>query len=165
MDSRHDLELKDRKEICREITKILSGRQEIIFTYIFGSFVADPSFHDIDIGVFIKKDWLVKQSFLDYQISLEIELEKDIPFFMDVKVLNEAPIPLCHSASDGIVLFCRDEEARYDWMEKIWDTYLDMQYFLRNSLYDLLLTLPEGDGGESGDGSLTHWESGRWGQA
>ncbi|MFZ5634093.1 MAG: nucleotidyltransferase domain-containing protein [Bacillota bacterium] len=139
MGGRHTLRVRDRKEICRKITQILFRRQEIIFAYVFGSFIADASFHDIDIGVFIKKDWLGRQSFLDYQISLEIELEKELPFLTDVKVLNYAPIPLCHSASDGRVLFCRDEEVRYDWVEKIWDTYLDMQYFLRNSLRDLLV--------------------------
>ena len=139
MDKRYAVELRDRKDICRKITQILASRQEIIFAYAFGSFVAGTSFHDIDIGVFIKKDWLGKQSPLDYQISLEIELEKELPYLIDVKVLNYAPIPLCHSASDGILLFCRDEEVRYEWVEKIWDMYLDMQYFLRNSLRDLLL--------------------------
>lgn len=140
MDKRHVLELKDRKKIYKKINQILLSRQEIIFAYAFGSFIADRSFHDIDIGVFIKKDWLGKKLFLDYQISLEIELEKELPFPVDVKVLNEAPIPLCHSASDGRVLFSRDEDVRYDWVEKIWDTYLDMQYFLRNSLRDLLFS-------------------------
>lgn len=139
MDKRRTLELSERKEICQKITQILSNRQEIIFAYAFGSFITDNSFHDIDIGVFIGKDWLGKQSFLDYQVSLEIELEKELPFPVDVKVLNDASIPLCHSASDGRVLFSRDEDVRYDWVEKIWDTYLDMQYFLRNSLRDLFL--------------------------
>lgn len=140
MDKRHAVELRERKEICRKITQILSRRQEIIFAYAFGSFITDNSFHDIDIGIYIKEGWLGKQSHLDYQISLEIELAKELPYLLiDMKVLNYAPVPLCHSASDGIVLFCCDEEVRYEWVEKIWDMYLDMQYFLRNSLRDLLL--------------------------
>ncbi|WP_353928638.1 hypothetical protein [Desulfofundulus kuznetsovii] len=36
------------------------------------------------------------------------------------------------------MLFSRDNEVRYEWVEKTWDVYLDMQYFLRNSLRDLL---------------------------
>jgi len=57
---------------------------------------------------------------------------------VDVKVLNYAPAPLCHSVSSGEVLFSRDEETRWDWMEKTWSIYLDMQCFLRNNLLDLL---------------------------
>ena len=144
MDKRHALELRDRKKICRKITQILSNRHEIIFAYAFGSFITDNSFHDIDIGVFIKKDWLGEQYPLDYQISLEIDLAKELPYLIDVKVLNYAPIPLCHSASDGRLLLCHDEEERYEWVEKIWDTYLDMQYFLRNSLRDLLFNTGNG---------------------
>jgi hypothetical protein len=51
-------------------------------------------------------------------------------------VLNHAPVPLCHSASGGEVIFSRNEELRYEWVEKTWDMYLDMQYFLWNNLLD-----------------------------
>jgi putative transposase len=46
-------------------------------------------------------------------------LEKELSFLTDVKVLNYAPVPLCHSASDGKVLFCRTkllhEKGHTDW--------------------------------------------------
>jgi hypothetical protein len=73
---------------------------------------------------------------LEYELSLGAELELKIHYPVDVKVLNHAPVPLCHSASGGEVIFSRNEELRYEWVEKTWDMYLDMQYFLWNNLLD-----------------------------
>jgi predicted nucleotidyltransferase len=39
--------------ITRQISGLLENRNYIVFAYIFGSFVAQESFNDIDIGIVI----------------------------------------------------------------------------------------------------------------
>jgi hypothetical protein len=85
-----------------------------------------------------EKETIPREKALEYELSLGAELEREIHYPVDIKVLNYAPVTLCHSVTRGKVLFSRDNEVRYEWVEKTWDVYLDMQYFLRNSLRDLL---------------------------
>lgn len=138
MERRFVLEEHERKEVARRLEQLLRAREEIIFAYLFGSFVADPSFRDVDVGVYVRG--VGREEAFHYRLSLEAALETDIPFPVDVTVLNYASVPLCHSASDGNLLFSRDEGLRYAWVERTWDLYLDMLYFLRQSLWDLLST-------------------------
>lgn len=136
---------KERRSICRLAASLLAKRKEIVFAYAFGSFVEEAAFRDVDIGVYLQAEIIPRENVLEYELSLGAELEREIRYPVDVKVLNYAPVALCHAVTGGKLLFSRDDELRYEWVEKTWDLYLDMQYFLRSSLRDLLLP-PEGPG-------------------
>ncbi|MGB9803696.1 nucleotidyltransferase domain-containing protein [Desulfofundulus sp.] len=138
MYKRFSLPEKERLWICRLAARLLAKRKEIIFAYAFGSFVEKAAFRDIDIGVYLKKETISREKVVEYEFSLGAELEREVHYPVDLKVLNYAPVTLCHSVTGGKVLFSHDDEVRYEWVEKTWDMYLDMQYFLRNSLRDLL---------------------------
>ncbi len=137
---RFSLPEKERPPVCRLAARLLAKRKEIIFAYAFGSFLEEATFRDIDIGVYLQQETIPREKALEYELSLGGELEQEIHYPVDIKVLNYAPVTLCHSVTGGKVLFSRDDEVRYEWVEKTWDVYLDMQYFLRNSLRDLLLS-------------------------
>ncbi len=132
------LQQHEREKLARTLEQLLCAREEIIFAYLFGSFVVDPSFRDVDVGVYVRG--VGPEEAFRYRLSLEATLERNFPFPVDVTVLNYAPVPLCHSASDGKLLCSRDEGLRHAWVERTWDLYLDMLYFLRQSLWDLLST-------------------------
>jgi len=138
MHRRFFLPEKERLSICRLAARLLAKRKEIIFAYAFGSFLEEATFRDVDIGVYLQKGTIPREKVFEYELSLGAELEREIHYPVDIKVLNYAPVTLCHSVTSGKVLFSRDDEVRYEWVEKTWDVYLDMQYFLRNSLRDLL---------------------------
>lgn len=127
--------------VLQRLAGFLSGYEEISFAYIFGSFVHDPGFHDLDIGVYLVGDAfdaLYEKTAFDYEFQMGASLEKLLNYPVDVKVLNRASVPLCYAVTQGKLLFSRDEPARYAWVEKTWDYYLDMKYFLKSSLFDLL---------------------------
>ena len=46
-----------KTNIRNKITEYLSGRPEISFAYLFGSFVEIDNYKDIDIAVYIKPDF------------------------------------------------------------------------------------------------------------
>jgi len=43
--------MKDRRDIIRDIEKVLKGFKEIEFAYCFGSFLEKETFKDIDIEI------------------------------------------------------------------------------------------------------------------
>ncbi len=104
---RFSLPEKERPSICRLATRLLAKRKEIIFAYAFGSFLEEAAFRDIDIGVYLQKDTIPREKALEYELSLGAELEREIHYPVDIKVLNYAPVTLCHSVTGGKVLFSR----------------------------------------------------------
>ncbi|WP_051276629.1 nucleotidyltransferase domain-containing protein [Desulfovirgula thermocuniculi] len=80
-----------------QLQHLLAKRREIIFAYLFGSFIAEPFFRDIDIGIYLQEDVVPREKALDYELSLGAELEQEIRYPVDVKVLKlrpRAPQPL-----------------------------------------------------------------------
>jgi len=132
---------EDKRLIQESMACVLAGRQEILFAYLFGSFVHDPGFHDVDVGIYLREEdfaALRMRDAFDFETSLAVALEKTVPYPVDVKVLNQAPVALGHAVTNGRVLLSRDEATRLAWVEGIWGRYLDMAYFFRSSLLDLL---------------------------
>jgi hypothetical protein len=48
-------------------------------------------------------------------------------FPVDVRALNDAPLPFRYNVSRGIPLVVRDWEAWFAFRERTWDEYLDFQ--------------------------------------
>ena len=44
----------ERQDIIEKITSIIRTKQEIAFAFLYGSFLGEPFFRDIDIGIFVK---------------------------------------------------------------------------------------------------------------
>ena len=141
MEAAFTLEEESKQLIKESLTRILAGREEILFAYLFGSFVHDPGFHDLDVGIYLREDAFPfpgPRGAFDLEIAAGLDLEKNLGYPVDVKVLNQAPVALCHAATNGTVLFSRDEAQRLRWVDTPWDRYLDMRHFFRSSLLDLL---------------------------
>lgn len=108
----------EKQEVISVIRSALEKYDEIIFAYIFGSFVDPemPFFRDIDIGVYVKdykeSDWH------KYEIDLPIDLEKTLEYKypIDVNVINRADIFLIKNAIQGELLFTKDEDLWADFV-------------------------------------------------
>lgn len=145
METFFTLEKEDKQFIQEKTTRILTEYKEILFAYLFGSFVHDPGFHDLDIGIYLREDAfpsICPKGTLAFETSLGVVMEKDLGYPVDIKVLNEKPVAICHAVTNGRLLLSRDEPTRFNWVEKTWDRYLDMGHFFRTSLLDLLGTKP-----------------------
>lgn len=96
----------------------LSKREDIVFAYVFGSFVDPdmPFFRDIDIGIYVldykKTDWQ------KYEIDLPIELGKllEYRYPLDVNVVNKANFLLMRNIIHGNLLFTKDEDLWADFV-------------------------------------------------
>jgi len=121
---------KFEKEIIKnKIYKNLSQKKEIEFVQIFGSFLSNLPFEDIDIGVYLNEDFLKRVNKLEYIIDLSIILEEKIKGYeFDVIILNGMPFSfLYHIFKEGELIFTKDEEKYYDYILYIINNYLDMK--------------------------------------
>ncbi len=58
----------DKQIIKEKIKKILLESQEIIFAYLYGSFLEREDYKDIDIAIFVDREKV--KDFFDYETSL-----------------------------------------------------------------------------------------------
>jgi predicted nucleotidyltransferase len=105
----------------------LSARPEVRFAILYGSAAEGGTFRDLDIGVFVDRARVSAQADLDYAFALADELAAIVPFPMDVRVINDAPLPFRYNVSRGVPLGVRDEECFFTFLERTWDEYLDFQ--------------------------------------
>ncbi len=134
----HRLLNKEKMGIKKSLNSILARRDEVIFAYLYGSFLSASWFRDVDIAVFIDEKRADKKEALEYEISLALELEERIHLPVDAKLLNHAPLSFKYEVTKGEAIFSRDEEARFSFVEDAWHRYLDYapveREFIKESL-------------------------------
>ena len=128
-----------RAEIVRKLETHLQQREEILFAYIYGSFVEYRFFRDIDIAVFVKEDRVPHEKALEYQLHLTALTEQNVGVTpLDIRVINYAPVGFRYYATKGILLFSRDEEVRCNFLEDTWRRYFDLLPKRKQILLDIL---------------------------
>ena len=73
---------QEKEETTTKIRQFLEKREEISFSYIFGSFLEPEniSFRDIDVAVFLVKPAIEKEKVFNYETNLSVEFGKFINF-------------------------------------------------------------------------------------
>lgn len=122
----HRLSQEQRCEVIEKITKVISGKPEILLAFLHGSFFHEPFFRDIDLGIYVQG--IKFTDFWDYEYTLSRQI-KDVlnaSFPIETKIINEAPLSFCFNVIRGKLLLTRDEGFLVDYMVRITKTYLDM---------------------------------------
>ncbi len=131
---------KKRKKVVKRIKKTLQQQKEIIFSYLFGSFLDNLTFRDIDVGVYLKE--INKEEVFDYELKLAERISNncDVPFdIIEVKVFNFAPNPFLNSVfREGKLLFSRDNKLLTDMIEKSSLESIANEYIAKQSLKELV---------------------------
>jgi hypothetical protein len=111
------------------------GFGEIVAVYLFGSFNTEARFSDIDLAVLFGHDL---ENPLGFEIDLERELEKEVRYPVDVRVLNSAPLSFCERViRGGRVIVDRNPNLRADFQGKILKQYFDFSRFRRRYLSEV----------------------------
>jgi len=114
----------NKKEIIQIIRKKLSQKKEIIFAYIYGSFVEGASFRDIDVAIYVNP--LMIKDFLDYSIKLSFELERAIPAYVfDVRVINNTNFNYIYHVIQGKLIIDKNELLRINFISYNLRRYFD----------------------------------------
>lgn len=136
----YHLEKEKRKEIIDKIRDILYKKEDIIFAYIYGSFLDNLSFRDIDIGIFFKEVCKEDLSDIEFSLAKEISSEVNLPFeIIDLRILNGAKRPFLNSIfRTGLLLFSRDDEFLSNLIEETSLEAISNEYISYLSLKELL---------------------------
>lgn len=114
-------------DLKKTLAAHLSARPEIHFAILYGSAAEGSVFRDLDIGVFVDRTRVSPDAELEYAFGLADELAAMVHFPVDVRVVNDAPLPFRYNVSRGIPLTVQDQEGFYGFLERTWDEYLDFQ--------------------------------------
>lgn len=132
-----EMDDKEREELVSKLVGELENRREIVFAYLYGSFVEGELFKDIDIALYVNEAQVRKERVLEYEISLAVELQRMLSKSFDVKVLNCAPLGFQYYATTGKLLFGRDDEKRIDFLTRVRSLYLDFQIESQKYLWEV----------------------------
>ena len=120
-----DSSQEERDRLSERLGSVLRNRDEIMFAYVYGSFVEGLPFHDIDVGVYVLK--VEEKEAISYNLTLGQALSKEMQMPVDVRILNFAPVLFLYHVIRGNVVFDRDEETRSRVVERTIQRYLDLK--------------------------------------
>jgi len=128
---------QDRQLITGEISSLLEKKKDIIFAYIYGSFVRSDKFSDIDIGIFVRKKRSLEP--LNYEFKFEKEIQSFIHLPVDVRIINHAPLSFVYNViKEGILITDKDASIRADFEGIIFKKYLDFAFFRKQYLKEVV---------------------------
>lgn len=130
------LEKSKKAEIINQINSYLHLKyKEIIICYLFGSFITEESFADIDVAVVTKK---VPDNTLLFELELENRLEKIAMYPADVRIINQAPLSFCQNViRHGKAIVDRDPNFRADFESRILTQYFDFLPYRKRYLQEV----------------------------
>lgn len=130
----------DRQEIAEKIKKILFSEKEVIFAYVFGSFLDSPSFRDIDVGIYV--DNIAKENVFDKELEMAKKISEacGLPSdYIDVKILNFAPSHFLNNIfKNGTLIFSKNKKQLSDRIEETSLNAIANEYFAYQSLRELV---------------------------
>jgi len=121
--------MPDKKEVMDEIGKIVSEVDYVSAAYVFGSYVHNDDFNDIDVALLISREPDPYKRF-KFEMMVARELERQIKprFEFDVKILNHAPIEFQYEViKKGKAVFLRDRTENVEYESEAISNYLDFQ--------------------------------------
>ncbi|MFO7979540.1 MAG: nucleotidyltransferase domain-containing protein [Candidatus Aminicenantes bacterium] len=135
--TKHNISKKRKEEIVKEISSQLNKGKNIIFSYIFGSFVTDDKFSDIDIGVFCTEN--ISKEPLDFEFELEEKIKSFAKLPVDVRVINHAPLSFVYRViKEGILIADKDIGKRTDFEGMIFKKYMDFAIYRKRYLKEVM---------------------------
>ncbi len=136
-DKRFTVSKREKGKILTKICGIFKNCPEVEFAYVHGSFIEDLPFRDIDIAVYFN-DNIPSQKQLDMSLMMSADLTHKLRLPVDVHALNQATPGFQYYATRGLAVASRNDEQRYEFVEKTWMAYMDYEPLLKQNLRDLL---------------------------
>jgi uncharacterized protein len=128
------LSTEEKNLITEKLTRLISGQDQVVFSFVFGSFSNDfdnNPFQDIDIGIYVKN--MDPKTAVHYSLDLSQKLSKALRFPVDVRVVNDAPVPFLFHVIQGKLIVNKDDDITSGFMEHVIRRYLDMKPLLHHA--------------------------------
>ena len=127
----------DRETIRAGLRELLAEHADIDFAYLFGSFITEAPYHDVDVAVYLQPAPDRSRVF-DLEMELSVELTLALHVTVDVHVLNHAPRGFQHAVLQGQPLLVRDEARQTDFIEEVSTDVMEFAYLADLYLREVL---------------------------
>ncbi|MEA2005677.1 MAG: nucleotidyltransferase domain-containing protein [Acidobacteriota bacterium] len=131
--------MSSKEKIIDQLKNAIIQKDEIIFSYIHGSFLDKFPFQDIDIALYIDSKKISSLQVFDYSFQLSVDLSKKIGLEVDIQIMNYAPLGFKHSVlRNGKLLFSKDENLRLNLIESLSLEYIDFYELSLQYIHDIV---------------------------
>ena len=134
----NSLSFLEKQRITSRLAELAESQEEVLFAYLYGSFLDDMPFHDIDIGVYVSGIGEDEAGF--FAVGFASRLNKAIGLEIDVRVLNFAPVSFVYHVISGQAFFERSPETRSRIVEDAIQRYLDIKPVLYRAMKEAFAT-------------------------
>lgn len=122
------LDREEKRRRVGHLKKILESQDEIAFAYLFGSFLGDLPFHDLDVGIYT--EGIKEAEGTPYAFRLTERLSTGLQLSVDVRLLNFAPVTFLYHVLRGELIYEKNELVRSQVWERTVQRYLDLKPIL-----------------------------------
>jgi predicted nucleotidyltransferase len=127
MDKIRDISQEERETIQLLLVRLLEKEEGILFAYLHGTFGEGRPFRDIDLAVFVEETKIPRREAIDFEIAASMRLGERARIPVDLKVLNYAPLGFQYYSTTGLLIMCKDDDLRVDFLTKIRSLYFDFK--------------------------------------
>ena len=136
---RKNLAQREKDLLISQLRKLLSGKEHVLFAYLYGSFLEEKFFQDIDVAVYFDPSGFQDSNDI-FTASLSLSAECDLAtsgVSFDLRPLNLAPLPFRFDVvSNGRIIYARDEGRQVDFEVRTRSLYFDflphLKYYFRS---------------------------------
>jgi len=136
---RKKLDQREKDLLISQLKELLSGKEPVLFAYLYGSFLEEGFFRDIDVAVYFdSRAFKDSSDMFNYSLALSAECDmatSGVTF--DLRPLNLAPLPFRFDVMTKGRIFCtRDEARQVDFETRTRSLYFDflphLRFYYRN---------------------------------
>lgn len=128
----HRLSLQEKQEVRRHLAELIESQKEVVFAYLYGSFIEEMPFHDIDVGIYVSG--IGESEAGVFAVGVAHRLSRAMGIEVDVRVLNYSPASFVYRVICGELILERDPDARSRVVERSIQEYLDMKPLLHRAM-------------------------------
>ena len=119
--------MSQKEEIEKSITQYLRKQPDVVFVYLFGSFIERESYRDIDVAVYFQPDIkLLRQG--ELIAGLELATKVDIDLIRLNNLYKKQPAFVYEILKKGRVIINKNQEIHHHYKSKTLRYYLDTNY-------------------------------------
>ncbi len=127
----------NKRIIIERLGDYLEKVPNLLFAYVYGSFMTAERFRDIDVAVYLKQAPSIP---LQTELEIETELANLIKgYLVEVRILNNAPLSFRYNViKSGKPTAVVDDEARTEFEESTLNHYFDFSPYRKMYLKETL---------------------------
>jgi uncharacterized protein len=137
------MEFVSQQNLKNEIVKVLSENKQVVFAYLYGSFLHGYRGNDIDIGIYSQADEDPYRLSADLKIELHYRTNL-IPDFFDIRVLNGFDkqcnvfdlLFLNNILENGLLLINKDPGIHADFLERYGTRFRECEGLIQEVLHE-----------------------------